>query len=520
MTDVHVRGTRFQRSGRRFTLFVQSEAGLALSAMRWIFPLLACLFSQLLLPLDLSAVERDRRREAEKPEIRVDSEAVQNRTGAAVATYADVVEAAQKAVVSVNITKIITQRRPVNPLFDHFFGDRVPRERESREQGIGSGVIVSKNGYILTNNHVVEGADVLNVTLPDEREFTARVIGTDPQTDVAVIKVDAEDLPALTLADSDKMRVGDVVFAIGNPLGIGQTVTMGIVSALGRNNLGLLDREDQVGYENFIQTDAAINMGNSGGALIDAKGRLAGINTAIVSTTRGNIGIGFAIPINLASMVMHSLVETGSVSRGFLGVNVDPLTASLAEAMGLRKEARGVIVTQVEPGSPADKAGLRRGDAILSINGRTIASRQDLRLFISQFAPGTEVEVRTMRIDSKGRGHGADQPKEMELTIKLGRRANETGSNEILPGVTVAPVTDEVRERLSLEDRVRGLVVTEVATNSPFAEQFVPNVVILEINRVAVNDPEAAREAIVRGQNNLFLVYYRRAYRYLPVLVP
>ncbi|MBP7141989.1 MAG: Do family serine endopeptidase [Opitutaceae bacterium] len=520
MTAIAVLGARLRRLQERSAPLAEVETRPAVRASGWLLPFLACLLSQATFTTAVSAVERGRPREAEKPEISVDQEAVKNRPGAPVATYADVVEAAQKAVVSVNITKIITQRRPVNPLFDHFFGDRVPRERESREQGIGSGVIVSKNGYILTNNHVVEGADVLNVTLPDEREFTARVIGTDPQTDVAVIKIDAEDLPALTLADSDKMRVGDVVFAIGNPLGIGQTVTMGIVSALGRNNLGLLDREDQVGYENFIQTDAAINMGNSGGALIDAKGRLAGINTAIVSTTRGNIGIGFAIPINLASMVMHSLVETGSVSRGFLGVNVDPLTAGLAEAMGLSKDSRGVIVTQVEAGSPADKAGLRQGDAILSINGRTIASRQDLRLFISQFAPGTEVQVRTVRVDSKGRGRGSHQTKEMETAIKLGRRANEKGSNEILPGVTVEPVTDEVRERLTLEDRVKGIVVTEVAADSPFAEQFVPNVVILEINRVPVRDPDAAREAIVTGQNNLFLVYYRRAYRYLPVLVP
>ena len=520
MSDIVVSSARSQRLHRHSARFIEGRVTHALHGTRRTLLTLTCLLLQVVFSWEGAAVEKSRSRETEKPEISVDPEAVQNRPGAAVATYADVVEAAQKAVVSVNITKIITQRRSVNPLFDHFFGDRAPRERESREQGIGSGVIVSKNGYILTNNHVVEGADVLNVTLPDEREFTARVIGTDPQTDVAVIKVDAEDLPALTLADSDKMRVGDVVFAIGNPLGIGQTVTMGIVSALGRNNLGLLDREDQVGYENFIQTDAAINMGNSGGALIDAKGRLAGINTAIVSTTRGNIGIGFAIPVNLASMVMHSLVETGSVSRGFLGVNVDPLTASLAEAMGLKKEARGVIVTQVEPGSPADKAGLSRGDAILSINGRVIASRQDLRLFISQFAPGTTVQVKAVRIDSKGRGRRGEEAKEMEMSIKLGKRANEMGSNEILPGVTVEPVTDDVRERLSLEDRVKGLVVTEVSSNSPFAEQFVPNVVILEINRVPVKDLDAARDAIVTGQNNLFLVLYRRAYRYLPVLVP
>ncbi len=479
--------------------------------------LAALLLALAVSPVGACAAEKAGGGLSDKPDIRTDPTPLENGRGPLVASYADVVEAAQKAVVSVNITKIITQRQQINPLFRQFFGDQIPQERESREQGIGSGVIVSSNGYILTNNHVVEGADVLNVTLPDEREFTARVIGTDPQTDVAVIKVDAQDLPALTLADSDKMRVGDVVFAIGNPLGIGQTVTMGIVSALGRNNLGLLDRENQIGYENFIQTDAAINMGNSGGALIDAKGRLVGINTAIVSTTRGNIGIGFAIPVNLASLVMHSLVETGSVARGFLGVNVDPLTAGLAEAMGLKKEARGVVITQVEPGSPADNAGLKRGDAILSINDRAIASRQDLRLFISQFAPGTEVSVKTMRMTGKG---GDGQAKEVVTSVKLGKRSDGFGTNELLPGVTVAAVTDEVRQRLSLDDRVNGLVVTEVARNSPFAEQFLPNVVILEVNRVPVSDVDAAREAIVKGRNNLFLVYYRRAYRYLPVMIP
>ena len=217
MSDIVVSSARSQRLHRHSARFIEGRVTHALHGTRRTLLTLTCLLLQVVFSWEGAAVEKSRSRETEKPEISVDPEAVQNRPGAAVATYADVVEAAQKAVVSVNITKIITQRRSVNPLFDHFFGDRAPRERESREQGIGSGVIVSKNGYILTNNHVVEGADVLNVTLPDEREFTARVIGTDPQTDVAVIKVDAEDLPALTLADSDKMRVGDVVFAIGNP---------------------------------------------------------------------------------------------------------------------------------------------------------------------------------------------------------------------------------------------------------------------------------------------------------------
>jgi len=456
-----------------------------------------------------------------KPELKIDPTSIENNRPGMVATYADVVEPVQKAVVSVYSTKLVKQRQQINPLFRQFFGDQVPpQERESREQGLGSGVIVSPNGYILTNNHVVEGADELNVTLPDDREFKAKVIGTDPQTDIAVIKIEAENLPVTTLSDSDKLRVGDVVFAIGNPLGIGQTVTMGIVSALGRNNLGLLTTENEAGYENFIQTDAAINMGNSGGALIDAKGRLVGINTAIVSTTRGNIGIGFAIPVNLAALVMHSLIETGTVSRGFLGINVNPLTADLAEAMGLKKDARGVVITDVSAESPADRAGLKRGDAILSIDGRALSSLQDLRLLISQTAPGTEVTLKTMRVSPRTRDRKDQQPKEMTVVVKLGKRAGEAGrSNEILEGVIMSPVDDASRRRLNLDPRVGGLLVTDVAQTSPFIDRLVTNVVIVEINRMAVPDLAAARAAVAPGENNLLLVYYRGEYRYVVVAV-
>ena len=218
-----------------------------------------------------------------------------------VQSYADVLEPVQRAVVSVYSTKIIKERIAINPFFRQFFGNIPDQERESRQEGLGSGVIVSADGYILTNNHVVEGADELKVTLADDRDFMAKVVGTDPKTDVAVLKIEAEGLPTVTLADSDKLRVGDVVFDVGNPLGVGQTVTMGIISAKGRSKLGLL--ENVSGYEDFIQTDAAINMGNSGGALVDARGRLIGINSAIITPSRGSVGIGFAIPVNLARFI-------------------------------------------------------------------------------------------------------------------------------------------------------------------------------------------------------------------------
>jgi len=446
---------------------------------------------------------------AKKPELKLDSSPVSEgaRPGEVV-SYADRVEPVQRAVVSVYSTKIVSSRRQINPLFRQFFGDQIPPERESKEEGLGSGVIVSPDGYILTNNHVVEGAHELNVSLPDEREFKARLIGSDPSTDVAVIKIEAENLPVVTLADSDKLRVGDVVFAVGNPLGIGQTVTMGIVSALGRNNLGLLDRENQAGYENFIQTDASINMGNSGGALVDAKGRLVGINTAIVSTTRGNIGIGFAIPVNLVSSIMNSLIETGSVTRGFLGVGVETLNADLAEALGLEKDARGVVINNITADSPAEKAGLKRGDAILSINDRPITSLQDLRLFVSQLAPGTEVKVKTFR-----------EGKERVSTIKLTSLADAGRTSGLFEGVTVDRVDVDVRRRLDLDERVTGLVVTEVAPDSPYAEKLIPNMVIIEINRVPASNLNAARAALVKGRSNLLLIYFRGGYRYIPVPV-
>lgn len=437
-----------------------------------------------------------------KPAVRIDSTPVNDgaKTGL-VMSYADVLEPAQKAVVSVYSKKIVKERVAVHPFFRQYFG--IPdQELQSEQQGLGSGVIVTPDGYILTNNHVVEGADELKITLADDRDFIAKVIGSDPKTDIAVLKIDGQNLPMVTLADSDKLRVGDVVFAVGNPLGVGQTVTMGIVSAKGRSKLGLL--ENVSGYEDFIQTDAAINMGNSGGALVDARGRLVGINSAIITPSRGNIGIGLAIPINLAAFIMNSVVETGTVARGYLGVETETITADVAEQLGVEKPARGVVVTEIYDDSPAQKAGIKRTDVILAVNEHAITSREELRLVVAQIVPGTKVALKIVR-DGK--------PRTIEVTLDK----TTENPNELIEGVEVAPLTAELRRRLRLGDpRVNGLVITKVSERSPFRDRLAPNMVILEVNRRGVSELNAARQLLQPGQN-LLAVYDGRGVRFVVV---
>jgi len=436
---------------------------------------------------------------AKMPELKKDFSPVTDGKSGMITSYADIVDPVQKEVVSIESAKIV--REAINPIMRQFFGDIPEDEREHKEMGLGSGVIVSQDGYILTNNHVVEGADELTVDLPDGRKFPAKVVGADPKTDVAVVKIDATGLPAVTFADSDKLRVGDIVFALGNPLGVGETVTMGIVSAKGRSNLGILD--DVHGYEDFIQTDAAINMGNSGGALVDAKGRLVGINSAIVSPSRGNIGIGFAVPVNMAANVMKSLIETGMVARGFLGVIADPLTPEVAEQVGLPKDAKGVIVTVTGADSPAERAGIRRRDVILSLNGKPVESHDELRLAISQMSPGTKVALEISR-----------DGKPMTLNVTLSQVAEKP--NEILDGIEVAKLTDELRRHLGLDPSATGLVVTSVSDKSEYAQDLPSGAVIIEINRNPVDDVAAAK-ALLHPGHNLLLVAYRGLQRWLVV---
>ena len=413
-----------------------------------------------------------------------------------VTSYADALESIRPAVISVYSSKTVREQVP------EFFRQRGIQGREQKQRGLGSGVIISSDGYIITNNHVVEEADELKVLLNDAREFTAKVIGTDPKTDVAVIKIEAENLPSATLADSTKLRVGDVVFAIGNPLGVGQTVTMGIISATGRR-VGILDEVG--GYEDFIQTDAAINQGNSGGALIDARGRLVGINSAIISNSSGNIGIGFAIPVNLASNIMHSLIDTGTVARGYLGVSTDAVTAEMAESFGLKADQKGVVITDLNPADgPAAKAGLKREDVIVAINDKAVSTRDDLRLIIAQTPPNTKISVKFIR-------DGKTQSKD----VTLGKLQDDNApEGELITGISVSPLTSALRRELRVDDRVDGIVVTEIAPGSPYRETLPQGAVIEQLNRVPVTDLATAKRALREGRN-IALVYYRGVYRYV-----
>ncbi len=437
---------------------------------------------------------------AKMPELKKDYSALSEGRPALVSSYADIVEPVQKEVVSIESSKIVHERIQANPLLRQFFGDIPDQDRESKEMGLGSGVIVSQDGYVLTNNHVVENADELTVELSDGRKFPAKVVGTDPKTDIAVVKIDATGLSAVTFADSDKIRVGDVVFAVGNPLGVGETVTMGIVSAKSRN-VHILD--DVAGYEDFIQTDAAINMGNSGGALLDAKGRLIGINSAIVSPSRGNIGIGFAVPVDLAASVMKSLIETGTVARGFLGVAAVPMTSDVAEQVGLPKETKGVIVISTQADSPAERVGIKRRDVILKVNGKPIENSDELRLTISQIAPGSKVALDISR-----------DGKSMAVDVTLAQFAEKP--NEILDGVEVGKVSDDIRRRLALDSRTTGLVVTAVDEKSEYAQELPVGSVIAEINRNPVEDIASAKAALHPGRN-LLLVYSQGFAKYVVV---
>jgi serine protease Do/serine protease DegQ len=430
------------------------------------------------------------------------------------ASYADVLEPARSAVVSVTTASIVEiMRNPNRSPFEEFlrrYYGMPEREDEPRGEplerrvphGLGSGVIISEDGYILTNNHVIsdragDPADEITVHLDDGTELEAELVGRDERTDVALLKIERTGLPYLTMADSEMLKVGDIVFAIGNPLGVGQTSTMGIVSATERTNLGLLGNQ---GYENFIQTDAAINRGNSGGALVDAKGRLVGINTAIFSRTGGNIGIGFAVPTRLARTVVLELIENGRVRRGYLGVSISDLNPDMAEAFGL-DNTRGALIETVQDDTPADRAGLERGDVIRSLDSYEVESVADLRLKVASMRPGTEVEVGIVR-DGESR----------TVVVRLGSlddpTAVVTGEESPLDGVGLEPVTPAVREEWNLEVD-EGVLITEVNPRSSYSQVLTRGMVILEVNDQPVNSVGQLSEALRSGAVNKLWVDFR-----------
>ena len=410
-----------------------------------------------------------------------------------ITSFAPVVEKVAPSVVTVFTTQTVSRGATQFPFSDdalrQFFGGQTPqRQGKQTLQGLGSGVIVSPDGYILTANHVVSGAEEIMVGLGTElRKYKAKKIGTDPGTDVALLKIDATNQPAIGFADSDKARAGDIVLAIGNPFGLRQTVTMGIISAVGRGGIGIVD------YENFIQIDAAINMGNSGGALVDTEGKLLGINTAIFSRSGGNQGIGFAIPANLARDVMQSLRQNGRVVRGYMGAAVQTLTPELADAMKLKGDATGALVGEVSPGSPAQKAGIKTGDVITSVNGKKVTDNRELRLMVGSMAPGTNAQIEVNR-DGQKKSINVDLAEMPPGTTQEGAEPSpaEPAQPEkatVFGGVAVADITPEIRNALSLSNDIKGAVIADIDPDSAAAKAGLrEGDVIQEVNKQPVRN--------------------------------
>ena len=428
--------------------------------------------------------------------------ALLDKTGKA---FAAVVKKAKPAVVFIGVEKPVKGMTGVSPFdffndpfFERFFGPQfrhpqVPKQRQRKQRGAGSGFIISKDGYILTNNHVVEDADKITVRLSDEREFKAKVIGTDPQSDVALIKIDGKNLPVLPLGDSDKIQVGEWVIAIGNPFELYQTVTVGVVSAKGRNRMGISE------YENYIQTDAAINPGNSGGPLLNIHGQAIGINSAIFSRSGGYMGIGFAIPINMVKKIEQQLLKTGKVTRGWLGVVIQDMNEDLAQSFGLKTE-KGVLISQVNPDSPASKAGLKDGDVVVAIDGKQVEDVATLRNTIAMTAPGTELVLKVIR---DGKTYSipvtiGEQPADFASLAKKGIGHGKTPLARF--GLGLQDLTPELADQFGYE-MGQGVLIASVEPDSPAAEVGLqPGQLIEEINKVRVHKMADIRKAIKKSR--------------------
>ncbi|MEW6324914.1 MAG: DegQ family serine endoprotease [Nitrospirota bacterium] len=429
--------------------------------------------------------------------------------------FVRVAEATTPSVVNISTSRTIKGRRGApspffnDPFFERFFGEDFFRQFEQpqsrREQSLGSGVIVDPNGYIVTNNHVIAQADEIKVLLSDKREFTGKMVGTDPKTDVAVIKIEAKNLPTIPWGDSTGLKVGEYVLAIGNPFGLNQTVTMGIVSAVGRANVGIAD------YEDFIQTDAAINPGNSGGALVNSRGELIGVNTAIFSRSGGYMGIGFAVPSNMVRLVMTSLIKEGKVVRGWLGVSIQEVTSELAKQFDV-KEGRGALVSDVLKDTPAERAGLKRGDVIIRYNAREVSNASQLRNLVAETPVGEKVRVLVIR-----------DKREKELEVKIDEQPKEAAAldggpggepleNEALAGLNVQELTPELADRLNLPHGTTGVVVAQVDEGSAAETAGVQSGdVIVEINRRAIRTVDDYRKFVrsLKGGEAVLLLLNR-----------
>lgn len=429
---------------------------------------------------------------------------------------AEIAEAVNPTIVNISTTRTIKIHERSGPFFDdpffrRFFGDQFRQfkmPKEHKTASLGSGVIVSSGGYILTNYHVIKDADEIKVLLSDKREFKGKVVGTDPKTEIAVIKIEATNLPTITWGDSNKLKVGEVVLAIGNPYGLNQTVTMGIVSAVGRANVGIAE------YEDFIQTDAAINPGNSGGALVNVRGELIGINTAIFSTSGGYQGIGLAIPSNMAKDVMDSLISKGKVIRGWFGVSVQSITQELAKQFNLQEE-KGALVGDVIEDSPAEKAGIQRGDVIIEYEGKRVDEPYQLRNMVANTAPGKEVELKIIR---------ENNTKTIKVTIgelpAEMQKSSKGEYNNLLKGVIVQNLTPELFNQMNLPKRLKGVIISDIDEDSPAAMALMKGDIIQEINRRRINNVNDYEEIVSKirpGEDVMLLIFRNGSSMFIPL---
>src|SRR3984957_3996828 len=438
--------------------------------------------------------------------------------------FSSVIKPALPAVVNIKSSKLVKASDQEgamspfmqDPLFRQFFGQNphMQQPQDQHEHSLGSGVIVNGEGYILTNNHVVDGATDVRVDLNDNRKLPAKIVGTDPRTDLAVLKISAHNLPAVTFGDSARLQVGDVVFAIGNPFDVGETATMGIVSAMGRGNLAI----ERGGIEDFIQTDAAINPGNSGGALLDVHGNLVGINTAILTNGgRGNQGVGFAIPVDLAHSVMDQIVTHGHVVRGYLGIAIGELSPELAAQFGL-KQGGGALIEDVTAGGPAAKAGLKRGDVVQEIDGQPIAAGNVLQVPVAAMAPGSKVSLKIFR-DGKAEDVKATLG---EMPEKLGESDATQKGTAVLDGLEVQTLTPELAGELNVPPSTKGVVVTSADGSSAAAAAGLDRGdVIQEVNHKNVTNVEEYRRAMESaGKQSVLLLVNRGGTTHYVVVEP